>query len=366
MTRELSVIVPVLNEAATLDGVFRTLAGQREVDLELVVSDGGSTDGTADKARQLTAALPFPATVIEGAPGRGSQMNRGATASRGETLLFLHADSLFPEPLALRQGLDLLAARIAARGDAAVAGHFPLRFRRSDPAPLLGYYYYECKARLHRPDCTLGDQGFLLRRQFFDRVGPFDESFPILEDVRLAVKVRLAGEWLLLPAEVLTSARRFEAEGLRERQTMNAILMNFAAMGWEPFLRELPRLYRTQEGAKRLDLALLFLRTRELMAALPRRERQRLWQATGAYVRGHAWQVPFYFDVQRNFDRGLPPGAGPTPCLDFHDRYLARLITNGPGRLAATCLTWLWFRLACHRASRARKVTGAPPGVTTD
>src|ERR1700674_5517741 len=78
-----------------------------------------------------------------------------------------------------------------------------------------------------RRECTHGDQGFLLRRGFFNAVGPFEESLPMLAETRFAEAVRNRGEWLLLPAEIQTSARRFEIEGLRERQTLNAIITNF-------------------------------------------------------------------------------------------------------------------------------------------
>lgn len=347
MSRELAVIVPVVNETATLAGLFRTLAAQRRVDLELVVSDGGSTDGTTGLAHRLGEAAPFPVRVIDAPRGRGRQMNAGAATARGENLLFLHADSVFPHPLALRKGLDALAARLAERGDGRAAGHFALRFRCSNPTPSLGYYYYECKARLHRPDCTLGDQGFLLRREFFDRVGPFDESLPFLEDVRLAARVSVAGEWLLLPAEIHTSARRFETEGLRERQTLNAILMNFAAIGREAFLLKIADLYRSQDRAERLDLPRLLGEINRLIHALPLRERLVLWYATGAYVRGHAWQIPFFLDVRRRFRAGLPPGEGTAPRLALHDRFIAPLSDHAAGRVIAACLTRLWFRRIC-------------------
>lgn len=344
MTRELTVIVPAVNEAATLAGLFGSLASQQGTDMELVVSDGGSTDGTVELARRMGEKAPFPVTVIDAPRGRGRQMNAGAAAARGDTLLFLHADSLFPHPLALRRGLDALAARLAERGDGRVAGHFALRFRHNDPTPSLGYYFLECKARLHRSDCTLGDQGFLLRREFFTRVGPFDESLPVTEDVRLAARVNAAGEWLLLPAEIHTSARRFETEGMRERQVLNAMLMNFAAIGRDEFLREIAGLYRSQDRAERIDLAPLLEEINRMISALPRRERLALWHATGTYVRGHAWQIPFFLDVRRRFRAGMPPGEGTAPRLAFYDRFIAPLTDHAVGRTAAACLTRLWFR----------------------
>lgn len=340
---ELSVIVPVLNEAETLPALFATLSRQEQVAFEVVLADGGSTDGTAERAAALAAESPFPCRVIRSGKGRGRQLNAGARAATAETLLFLHADSGFPDPLALRKGLDALTATIGRRGDERVAGHYALRFDVLAGRYGFGYYFYECKARLDRPECTHGDQGFLLRRSFFAGIGPFEEAFPLMEDTRLAETVRREGEWLLLPAEVVTSARRFETEGLCERQLLNALLMNFAAIGWDDFFRQASGIYRRQDLAGRLRLLPFLRAVRELLRQLPRRRRLALWYRTGGYVRRHAWQLAFALDVRRNFRRGLPAGKGGTPLLERFDRWYGPLTDHPPGRLAAAGLVWLWF-----------------------
>jgi rSAM/selenodomain-associated transferase 2 len=352
---ELSVIVPVLNEASTLPELFRTLADQVGASIELVVSDGGSTDGTADLARQLGNEALFPVAVIAGECGRGRQLNSGAAASRCATLLFLHADSHFADPLALRTALDLLAKEITLKKHDRIAGHFPLRFVRRDSSPSIAFYFYECKARLPRRECTHGDQGFMMRRTFFTKMGPIDESLPMLAETRFAESVRESGEWLLFPVEILTSARRFESEGLYSRQVLNAIIMNFAALGWETFFRELPSIYACQDQNGRIALSPILQAISRLIAALPLRERLFLWYASGNYVRSHAWQIPFFLDTLRNFQRGNPVGEGNSPFLAFHDHYLYRLIDHLPGRLAAASLTWLWFQLTSLHASIKEK-----------
>lgn len=347
---ELSIIIPTLNEAGTLPGLFRNLAEQLDVEPEIIVCDGGSTDGTVELAQSLSADIPFPVRVVLSLPGRARQINAGAARATGDTFLFLHADSLFPDKLAFRKGLDLIAAAIAEKGNDTVAGHFALRFDRQDQAPAWGYYHFECKARLDRRECTHGDQGFLLRRGFFNAVGPFDASLPMLAETRFAESVRARGTWLLLPAGIHTSARRFETEGLRERQTLNAIITNFAAAGWEDFFRELPRLYGSQDRAERLDLRSFLLNIDRLMAALPRRDRLRLWYATGRYVRDNAWQLALACDTRRNFLKGIVAGEGVLPALAIYDRYFDRLTDHPPGRLAAALLTWLWLRFNCLHA----------------
>jgi rSAM/selenodomain-associated transferase 2 len=346
---ELSVIVPILNEAENLPALFAMLSRQERVAFELILADGGSTDGTAVLAEELTAALPFAIRIVHSEKGRGRQLNAGARAAAAGTLLFLHADSAFPDALALRRGLDMLAAAIARRGDCRAAGRFALRFDVPPDRYGFGYYYYECKARLGRPEGIHGDQGFLLPRTFFDSLGSFDETLELLEDNRFAEAVRREGEWLLLPAEVVTSARRFEAEGLYERQLLNALIMNFAAIGWDDFFRAASGIYRQQDLVGRLRLLPFFRAIRGLLQQLPVRRRFKLWYRTGCYVRPNAWQLAFAFDARRNFRRGLPAGEGRTLWLDWFDRWYPPLTDHPPGRLAAAGLVWLWFHLTLLR-----------------
>jgi len=341
---ELSILVPVLNETAQLSPLIEMLERQSAVAIETIIVDGGSTDGTPERVMQLAAVAPFPCRLVPAKKGRARQLNSGVEEARGGTLLFLHVDSGFSDPLALRRGLDALDEAIGHRGDEAVAGHFSLRFDLPPERRSLGYYYYECKARLGREQCIHGDQGFLLRRSFFDKVAPFDEDLPLLEDTRMAETIRRQGEWLLLPAEIVTSARRFESEGLYERQMLNALIMNFAAIGWTEFFRLAPGIYRQQDHARRLRLLPFLQLIRTLIRTLPWRRRFDLWYRTGCYVRPQAWQLAFALDVRRNFRRGLPPGAESTPLLTAFDRFYGPLTDHPPGRFAAALLVWLWFQ----------------------
>jgi rSAM/selenodomain-associated transferase 2 len=346
---ELSIIVPLLNEAETLPALFAMLSRQERVAFELILADGGSTDGTEKRAQELADELSFPCRIVRSGKGRGRQLNAGARQARSETLLFLHADSTFPGPLALRRGLDALAKALVRRGDGRAAGRFALRFDVPPERYGFGYYYYECKARLGRPEGIHGDQGFLLPRTFFDSLGGFDETLELLEDNRFAEAVRREGEWLLLPAEVVTSARRFETEGLYERQLLNALVMNFAAIGWDDFFRAASGIYRQQNITGRLRLLPFFRTIRDLLRQLPVCRRFELWYRTGCYVRPNAWQLAFTLDARRNFRRGLPAGKGRTPLLDCFDRWYGPLTDHLSGRLAAAGLVWLWFHLTMLR-----------------
>jgi rSAM/selenodomain-associated transferase 2 len=340
----LSIVIPLLNEAESLPALLIDLGRQEGIPFEVILVDGGSVDGTADLAAKLSAESPFPCRVLQSEKGRGRQLNAGAAAARGDLLLFLHADSAFADPQALQQGVAALAAAREARGRIRVAGHFALRFARSSDEPSFAYACYEAKARLDRPECTHGDQGFLLHRDFFAEVGPFDETLPLLEDTRLAERIRREGEWLLLPAEIATSVRRFESEGLYERQALNAVIMNFAALEWQPFFDNAPGIYRSQNRTGRLRLTPFLRMFHALCLRMPWRQRLRLWYDTGTYVAPHIWQVAFVWDLRRAWRRGLPLAGCPTPILDACDRWSPLLTRYPHGRVAAALLVWFWYR----------------------
>ena len=332
---ELSVIVPVLNEEANIPRLLEGLAAQREVRIELLLCDGGSTDDSVATARRLAAGVPFPVAIIEGARGRAAQMNLGGAAATTETLLFLHIDSKFPDPLAFRKGLDLLKGA----GTEKVAARFALEFDFPGDIPR-PYRFYGAKARLDRPGCTHGDQGFLIDAAFFSRIGPFDTSLPLMEDTFFAERVRREGKWLLAPSVIRTSPRRFQEEGLKPRQTLNAILMNLAFTGRHDLIRILKGSYRGQHEASRLRVGDFLVPLERAVRELPAEERRRVWYDTGRYVRSNAWQIPFLLDFF------LGKGSRGGMFLVLHDRFLARLIDNRPCDWITAGLAWCWFQVA--------------------
>lgn len=352
---EVSIVIPILNEAENLRPLMEGLARQKDARMEVIFSDGGSGDGTPARARKLGEELSLEVDVVEGPPGRGGQLNRGAARARAKYLLFLHADSTFSDPNALRDGLSAISEESLAKGSSRVAGKFRLRFHRTEQDQQFGYYFYESKARLLRRECSHGDQGLLLPRSFFDEVGPFDQLFSMLAETRLADRVLDAGRLILLPGEIITSARRFEVEGLRQRQTVNALIMNFAAIKLHLFFRRLPDLYPAQHEARQLKVPLLLREVHRMLGELPLRERLTIWYATGSYVRRNAWQLAFACDAWRNRRRGIPPGSGMTPILDTYDRRIDRLADNPLSNIISLSLVWCWSHLSCTRLLRGRR-----------
>ena len=223
---------------------------------------------------------------------------------------------------------------------------FSLSFEVPDGQKGFGLNYYETKARLGRVGCIHGDQGMLMKRSFFDRIGPFREDLPVMEDTSLAEVIRDQGQWVLLPGEIVTSARRFQTEGLKARQTLNALMMNFLTIGWLDFFAHAPELYRRQDKSATLDLKPFFQLVRELLRQLPLRDRMRLWLATGRYVRGQAWQLGLMLDCRRSCRAGDLNSLQNCSWLNRFDRWFDPVTDNLVGNVLSAGLVRAWF--ACQ------------------
>ncbi len=339
---EISIVVPIVNEIEELFGFLENLAAQKAIHFQLLVVDGGSTDGSVEYLQQQLIIPDL--LLIQGPAGRGRQLNQGGRAATGDYLLFLHVDSRFADPLALRKSL----LHLQRTGSSRVAGHFALNFRRTSEDRSLGYYFYEWKARTGRPETIHGDQGFLLPRQLFNALGGFREDLPVMEDTDLAERLRQDAQWQLLPAVVSTSARRFEMEGFWQRQLLGALLMCFRSIGWSEFFAQAPGIYRQQNMTLKLQLCPFFSLVLDLLKDLPRRERWRIWLASGGYVRDHAWQIFLFWDVWLAFRQDRPVGGGSLRQLAFWEPIFDFLTANSSGRFAAALLLRGWFAGCYH------------------
>ncbi len=340
----LSVIVPMLNEIDQLPELFGMLAFQKEVSFELILVDGGSTDGGFKMAEDFAVRASFPCRVASSQKGRGRQLNKGALLSSGEFLLFLHADSRFADNMALAKALNCFQQAIESVGHSRIAGHFSLKFQKETSEAHLGFYYLESKARLDRPGCIHGDQGYLMKRRFFHQAGPFDESLGFLEDNRLAQSVREAGFWILLPVELFTSSRRFVQEGFRQRQVLNALIMNLEALGLNDWLEALPDIYRLQSHAQELRLLPFFQDIHNRLSQLSCKEKKDLWYKTGQYLVANAWQLAFWLDVKHAFHKNRHPNEVGRSVLSVFNLILYPLIDHFLGYWFAGLLVRIWFR----------------------
>ena len=346
---QLSVIIPTLNEAETLPLLLLDLVRQEEVDLEIIISDGCSTDDTVDKARKFLAQQKIVGKCLTCTAGRGRQMNAGATEAQAEWLLFLHADSRLSDSFQLCQALSSIDNQQRLLNSDALAGRFSLMFERDSINETLGRYYYETKARLGRPGCIHGDQGFLLKKNFFLELGQFREDLPVMEDTSLAERIRSKGDWVLLPGVIITSARRFTTEGWKARQTLNALMMNFLAIGWLDFFSGAGGIYQQQDKTQPLRLTPFFRLISSLLKEMPFRRRCELWFSTGSYVRSQSWQIGLFLDCREAFRQeyeGFPP---PTKWLKRFDQWVEPLTNHRLGCLLTALLVWVWFAIQSQR-----------------
>ena len=193
----LSIIVPVLDEAAGIGASLAALAPLRARGHELIVVDGGSHDDT--KARCAGRAD----VVIDTARGRARQMNAGAAHAHGSVLLFVHADTTLPA------GADAAVADALAGG--ALWGRFDVNIEgRSCMFPLIAALM---NRRSRWSGIATGDQAMFVERALFERVGGFAEQ-PLMEDIELSLRLRRLGRPACLRERVLTSGRRWEQRGV--------------------------------------------------------------------------------------------------------------------------------------------------------
>ena len=197
MTARLSVIVPVLDEAACITTALEALAPLRAQGHEVIVVDGGSLDGTPALCAGMADA------VLSTAPGRGGQANAGAGAARGEVLLFLHADTALP-PQAERLVL-------ACVEQGALWGRFDVRI--AGTSSMLPIIAAAMNLRSRWSGIATGDQAIFVTRMALNEVGGVPDQ-PLLEDVELSRRLLRLGRPACLRQRVVTSGRRWERHGV--------------------------------------------------------------------------------------------------------------------------------------------------------
>jgi rSAM/selenodomain-associated transferase 2 len=196
----ISVIIPTLNEERSLPRTLACLPASAIT--EIIIVDGGSTDGTLRLAEEFCAHTAN-ARVITATQGRGHQMNEGAKASQGEILLFLHADTQLPA-----QAGRIIESALAKR--TAVGGRFNVRF---DNPSVWGRVISSLMNRRSRlTGIATGDQAIFVRRHVFELLGGFSE-IPLMEDIEFSSRLQQAGRTVALRDTVVTSFRRWNSQG---------------------------------------------------------------------------------------------------------------------------------------------------------
>jgi len=191
----LSIIIPVLNEAATLSQTLDALQ-DRAADPETIVVDGGSTDRSVEIARKYTPH------VFSSARGRGTQQDAGARRAQGDVFVFLHADTCLPAGYARHIRQALVDPHV-------VFGAFLLTINPS--TPFLNGIALAANLRSILFRLPYGDQALFVRRSAYFRTGGF-APWPIMEDVDLVRRLNRIGGAKLIRKPVKTAARRWEKE----------------------------------------------------------------------------------------------------------------------------------------------------------
>lgn len=220
---KLSIVIPALNASRTITRTLSALASGGD---EVLIVDGGSTDGGAELAQALGAR------VVAAPRGRGGQLRAGAEATQGEWLLFLHADTV------LESGWrDAVSGFCAAPENRAKAAAF--RFALDDPSPQARRLEKLVAWRVRRLGLPYGDQGLLIHRDFYRAVGGF-RALPLMEDVDLVRRIG-RGRLVSLPISARTSAERWRRDGWLRRSARNLLCLSLFFAGVPPHV--IKRLY---------------------------------------------------------------------------------------------------------------------------
>ncbi len=220
---KLSVIIPTLNEAENLGVLIERLALSPGI-FEVVVSDGGSTDGTRDLVRA--------ATLVLSESGRGMQLRAGASAATGDVLLFLHADVVPPR--------DLATQISSALDTGFVGGNFRLKYPEGG---FLGRWLESLAPLYRRIGRYYGDSGIFVRRDVYEACGGFPHV-PIMEDIIFVERMERTGRTAYLTGPIESSTRRFEGRAGRTLLLWGVMQLLFK-LGVSPW--RLAKLYRAQK-----------------------------------------------------------------------------------------------------------------------
>lgn len=223
----LSVVIAALDDAGRLKQVLERVFSADGV--EVLVADGGSSDGTCQCVRQAGARL------LETQGGRAAQFNAGAAAVSGGLLLFLHADTLPPERYP-----GLVRAALAKPG--VVAGAF--RFKTDASGVGMRVVEWVTNLRSRCLQYPYGDQGLFMRRSVFEELGGFPQ-LPIMEDFEFVRRLRRRGRVVTLPQPAETSARRWQRVGVVRTTLINQLMIAGFFAGLSP--QRMGRFYRRWE-----------------------------------------------------------------------------------------------------------------------
>ena len=213
-----SVIIPILDDTQYLLRAFTSIGDHAGV--EIIVVNGGPHTPDIERIQHAAPRVGWMAAL----PGRGRQMNVGASNAKGVWLLFLHADTRLPA------GWFEELQKIST--DASVIGG-SFRFQLDSPSRWARVIEWGVAARVRWFQLPYGDQALFARRDVFVAVGGYRE-LPVMEDVDVVRRLRRAGRLRHSPLPAVTSARRWESDGWVRRSAENLVLVLLFFFGVSP------------------------------------------------------------------------------------------------------------------------------------
>ncbi|MCG8576474.1 MAG: TIGR04283 family arsenosugar biosynthesis glycosyltransferase [Flavobacteriales bacterium] len=189
---KLSIIIPTYNEAQYIGRLLDRIISEQDTNTEIIVVDGGSEDET------LKIVSNRDVIVFNSDLSRAVQMNVGAEKARGEVLYFVHADTLPP--------VGFLKDINEALNEGCIAATYRSKFDSGKWLLKINEFF----TRFNRLYCRGGDQSLMIKKEFFDELGRFDESLKIMEEYPLIKRLMDSKRLKVFDKTILISSRKYE------------------------------------------------------------------------------------------------------------------------------------------------------------
>jgi rSAM/selenodomain-associated transferase 2 len=195
---QLSIIIPTYNESENIVALINYLkSNTSNLLIEIIVSDGQSTDNTVEVATAAGAKV-----VVSPSKGRAAQMNYGASLAQADVLYFVHADSFPPHDF-----IDKIDHQKKMKIN---IGCFRLKFDVS-------HWFFNANCWFTRFDVNafrFGDQSLFVTKDIFEKAGGFNEQLVMMEDQEIIHRLKRHGKFKVMPGTVITSARKYTDNGI--------------------------------------------------------------------------------------------------------------------------------------------------------
>lgn len=220
----ISIIIPILNEVDIIEKLLQHISESASTAniLEILVVDGGSNDGSKDLIKTYSESSHFKIRLITSEKGRARQMNTGAHYASGTILYFLHADSFPPKQF------DTQIISEVKKGN--LFGCFRMKFDKSHAILNISQWF----TRFNYKFCRGGDQSLYVTANVFSTLNGFNETYEVYEDCEFINRLYDHGSFTVINDFIVTSARRYNANGTWKLQYHFAVIHLKKWCGYSP------------------------------------------------------------------------------------------------------------------------------------